>query len=88
MSRLAINGREKVRAKPWPEWPVWDEREIEALEEVVRSGRWGRLYEGSRVEEFEKRFAAYQDARFGIAVTSGTAALTVALKAAGVDVGD
>ena len=88
MPKLAIDGGEKVRTKAWPTWPVWDEREIKALEEVVRSGHWGRLYEGSRVEGFEKRFAAYQDARFGIAVTSGTAALTVALKAAGIDVGD
>ncbi len=88
MPRLAINGGEKVRTKLWPKWPVWDEREIKALEEVIRSGHWGRLYEGSKVEQFEKAFAAYQDARFGIAVTSGTAALTVALKAAGIDVGD
>ncbi len=88
MAALAINGGEKVRTKPWPTWPVWDEREIKALEEVVRSGHWGRLYENSRAEEFEKAFAAYQDAKFGIAVTSGTAALDVALKAAGIDVGD
>lgn len=88
MPRLAINGGERVRTKPWPQWPVWDEREIAALEEVVRSGHWGRLYEGSRVEQFEKAFASYQDARFGTAVTSGTAALTVALKAGGIDVGD
>jgi len=88
MAKLAINGGEKVRTKPWPAWPVWDEREIQALEAVVRSGRWGRLGEGSRVAEFEQKFAAYQDAKFGVAVTSGTAALTVALKAAGVDLGD
>ena len=53
MAHLAINGGEKARTKPWPSWPVWDEREIKALEEVVRSGRWGRIYEGSKVEEFE-----------------------------------
>jgi dTDP-4-amino-4,6-dideoxygalactose transaminase len=88
MAHLAINGGDRVRTKPWPTWPVWDEREIQALEEVVRSGRWGRLHEESRVAEFEKRFAAYQDAQFGVAVTSGTAALTVALKASGIDVGD
>jgi len=88
MPELAINGGEKIRTKPWPRWPVWDEREIKALEEVVRSGHWGRLYEASKVEQFEKAFAAYQDAEFGIAVTSGTAALTIGLKAAGIDVGD
>jgi len=88
MPKLAINGGEKVRTKPWPEWPVWDEREIKALGEVVRSGHWGRLYEGSKVEEFEKAFAAYQDAKFGVAVTSGTAALAIGLKAVGIDVRD
>jgi dTDP-4-amino-4,6-dideoxygalactose transaminase len=88
MAKLALNGGEKARSNPWPAWPVWDEREIRALEEVVRSGRWGRLHEQSRVTAFEQAFAAYQDAEFGIAVTSGTAALDVALKAAGVDVGD
>lgn len=88
MAKLAINGGEKVRTRPWAAWPVWDEREIEALEEVVRSGHWGRLYDNSKVEEFEKAFAAYQDAGFGIAVTSGTAALAVALKAAGVEMAD
>jgi dTDP-4-amino-4,6-dideoxygalactose transaminase len=88
MSKLAINGGEKIRTKPWLKWPVWDEHEIKALEEVIRSGHWGRLDGGTKVAEFEKAFAAYQDAKFGIAVTSGTAALTVALKAAGIDVGD
>ena len=88
MAKLALNGGEKVRTRPWPTWPVWDEREIKALEGVVRSGHWGRLYENSKVEEFEKAFAAYQDAKFGVAVSNGTAALDVALKAVGVDVGD
>jgi len=81
MAKMAMNGGKKVRTKPWPTWPVWDEREIRALEEVVRSGQWGRLYENSKVEEFEKAFAAYQDAKFGVAVTSGTAALDIAIKA-------
>jgi len=88
MPELAVNGGQKVRAKPWPAWPVCDEREIHALAEVARSRHWGRLYQGSRVEAFEKAFAEYQDAKFGVAVTSGTAALTVALKAAGMDMGD
>ena len=88
MPKLAISGGERARTKPWPPWPVWDDREIKALEETVRSGRWGRMYDGSRVAELEQKFAAYQDAKFGVAVTSGTAALTIALKAAGIDVGD
>jgi dTDP-4-amino-4,6-dideoxygalactose transaminase len=88
MGTLAINGGKKVRTAPWSTWPIWDEREIKALEATVRSGHWGRIYEGSQVEKFEKAFAAYQDAKFGVCVTNGTAALVVALQAAGIDFGD
>lgn len=24
-----------------PNWPIWDEREIDLLREVLESGRWG-----------------------------------------------
>ena len=88
MTRLAYHGGTPIRTAPWPSWPIRDEREIKALDDVARSGQWGRLCENSRVAEFEKKFAAYQDAQFGIAVTNGTAALTIALKAAGIDIGD
>ena len=88
MAVLAINGGEKVRTKGWPSWPIWDEREIKAVEDTVRSGRWGRIGENTQTEKFEQVFAEYQDAKYGIAVTSGTAALTIALKAVGVDIGD
>ncbi len=88
MAKLAINGGEKVRTAPWPSWPIWDECEINAVTDVIRSGQWGRLAETSRCREFEEAFAAYQDAKYGIAVTNGTVALEIALCAAGVDVGD
>ena len=41
MSKLAIDGGEKVRTKPFPPWPVWDESELNALKEVLESGQWG-----------------------------------------------
>ncbi len=41
-----------------------------------------------KVKEFEEKFAQYTDARFAQAVTSGTAALKVALIALGVGAGD
>lgn len=41
-----------------------------------------------KVREFEEKFAAYHGARYGLAVTSGTAALKVALVALGVGPGD
>ena len=35
---LAIDGGTKLRRKPFPVWPTHDEREIQALREVVVSG--------------------------------------------------
>ncbi len=86
-SKLALLGGEPVRTKPWPLWPVYDDRELSALKEVLESRQWCRMG-GRKVERFEQAFAAYQDARFGIAVANGTAALEIALKAAGVEAGD
>ena len=45
-------------------------------------------HQRSRVPEFEERFAQFQGAKYGVCVNSGTAALFVALKAAGVGLGD
>jgi len=86
-SVLAINGGSKVREKPFPAWPIYGKEEEEAVLAVVRSGKWGK-FDGDRVRAFEEAFAAYQDARYGIAVTNGTVALRLALLAAGMEEGD
>jgi dTDP-4-amino-4,6-dideoxygalactose transaminase len=86
-SPLALNGGPKTRQKPFLTWPVYDEAEEQALLEVLRGGCWGRI-DGDRVEAFEKAFAAYQDALYGVACSSGTAALRLALLAAGIEEGD
>jgi len=62
-----------------------DASEREALNEVLESGKW---WYGEKVQAFEERFSAYQDARFGITAVNGTAALQVALTAAGIGAGD
>lgn len=84
MSKLAINGGEPVRKKPFPTWPVWDEREERALLEVLQSGQWGSLHEDSKVAQFERAFARAHDAQFGRCVPNGTLALEVALRALGI----
>ncbi len=86
MAKLAVNGGTPVRSKPFPSWPTWDEGEIKALTDVVKSGVWG--IDGTPVPAFEKAFAAYQEAKHGILVNSGTTALEIALKAAGIGPGD
>ncbi len=87
MAHLAIAGGIPVRQEPFPSWPVWDQEEVDAVQAVVTSGRWGAL-QGTEVQCFEEEFATYQDAASGIAVVNGTVALKLSLTAAGVGVGD
>jgi dTDP-4-amino-4,6-dideoxygalactose transaminase len=65
--------------------PVLGDAEQCAALEVLRSGR---LSLGPAVEEFERRFAARVGAAHASAVSSGTAALHLALRAAGVERGE
>jgi len=65
--------------------PQIGEEEIRAVVETLRSG-W--LTTGPRVEQFEKEFAEYVGASHAVALNSGTAALHLALEAAGITEGD
>ncbi|HZD37982.1 MAG TPA: DegT/DnrJ/EryC1/StrS family aminotransferase [Actinomycetes bacterium] len=89
MDELAMRGGAPVRPQGYPEWPVHDEREVEAVAAVVRSGRWGGFPEpGPLAGEFAARFAAYQGAAHGVAMANGTVTMEVALKALGIGWGD
>lgn len=44
--------------------------------------------QGKYIEEFEKKFSAYCDAKYGVAVSNGTTALHLALLALGIGEGD
>jgi dTDP-4-amino-4,6-dideoxygalactose transaminase len=61
------------------------EDEIQAVVETLRSG-W--LTSGAKVRQFEEDFARYVGCRHAVALNSGTAALHLALEAAGVQEGD
>ena len=87
MAHLALAGGSPLRRKPFPQWPIWDQEEVDAVQAVVSSGRWGAT-QGTEVRHFEEEFAAYQEAAYGIAVVNGTVALKLALTAAGIGVGD
>src|SRR5438105_5100954 len=65
--------------------PVHDEREIEAVLEVLRSGL---LDLGPRVDEFERRSAEYLAKSHGVMVNSGTSALWLAVDLLGCEPGD
>ena len=57
--------------------PLLRQRELEYVSECVRTG-WVSSA-GRFIEAFEERWAAYCERRYGIAVSSGTAALQVAV---------
>lgn len=82
---LAVNGGEALRSAPYPQWPTLGAGDLERVREVLETPSWGG---GEVVEAFEEIFAQYHDASFGIAVTSGTMALELALHALGIGPGD
>jgi len=86
-TRLAIEGGDPIRKTPFHPWPVFGEAEERNLLDVLHSGKWGVL-NGTKVTEFEQKFAAFQAARFGVAVPNGTLALHLALRALGIGPGD
>ncbi|MEM2447313.1 MAG: DegT/DnrJ/EryC1/StrS family aminotransferase, partial [Candidatus Bathyarchaeia archaeon] len=69
--------------------PQIGEREIEAVVKVLKSSVLTHgLGAGPMVKKFEEEFAKFVEAKHAIAVNSGTAALHVAVSAAGVKRGD
>jgi dTDP-4-amino-4,6-dideoxygalactose transaminase len=65
--------------------PIIGPEEEAAVLEALRSGK---LAQGERVAAFERAFAEHLGVRHAIAVSSGTAALVVALRAHGIGPGD
>ena len=65
--------------------PAVGDEEVAAVADAIRSG-W--LTTGPRAEELERRFAGYVGAKHALAVSSGTAAMHLALVALGIGPGD
>jgi dTDP-4-amino-4,6-dideoxygalactose transaminase len=88
MSELAIFGGTPARTRPWPEWPRPETaaRAAALAGEALSSGKWAGG--GPMEEALGARFAAFQGARHGVCVSSGTTALQTALEAAGIGYGD
>jgi L-glutamine:2-deoxy-scyllo-inosose/3-amino-2,3-dideoxy-scyllo-inosose aminotransferase len=89
MSELAILGGPKTRTDPYPAWPVWDQRDLDSVTEVVKSGRWGGYpYPGPKTAELARRFSELQGGGFAVVMANGTVTMEVALRAAGIGWGD
>src|SRR5574342_956552 len=89
MSELAILGGPKTRAEPYPQWPIWDQRDVDAVTEVIKSGRWGGYpYPGPKTAELAREFARLQGGGYAVPMANGTVTMEVALRAAGIGWGD
>ena len=86
-SDLAVLGGQAVRTKSWPGWPVWDKDAEDEILSVLRSGNWWRG-QGTKVTEFEQKYAELMGVKRCLATASGTTALLVAMHVLGVDAGD
>lgn len=65
--------------------PLIGSQEKRALIDVLKSGR---LASGPKVEEFEKQVSNLCKSKYALAVSNGTVALEIAMKAAGIGAGD
>src|SRR5882757_985781 len=87
MERLAIDGGPKAVTNKLASWPQFDERAIQSVQGVLRSGKVN-YWTGRKGMEFEQKFAEWQGSRYAISVATGTAALHVALNSLGIGPGD
>jgi dTDP-4-amino-4,6-dideoxygalactose transaminase len=68
-------------------WPSFTKEEAEAAQRVLLSNKVN-YWTGSECREFEKEFAEWVGVRHAVALSNGTLALDVALKALGIGPGD
>lgn len=70
-----------------PKWPYADQKEINAVSNVLQSSNWWRN-NGSQVKLFEKEFSEYHECKGAVSVANGTVAIEIALKALKIGEGD
>jgi dTDP-4-amino-4,6-dideoxygalactose transaminase len=85
--KLAIHGGPKAVTNTLVGWPRFDPKAIDAVVEVLRSGKVN-YWTGPQGMKFEEEFAAWQGSKYAISTSSGTAALHVCLAALGIGPGD
>ncbi len=84
--------KKKPESIQFTQWPIWDDEEINAVTNVVKSGQWWcgapESKAGMEVWKFNEEFAKFQQVTHAWACTNGTHALEIALMALGIGQGD
>jgi dTDP-4-amino-4,6-dideoxygalactose transaminase len=89
MGRLAITGGQPHRKKSFEAWPIYTDKEREALNDVLSNHNWGgQPFPGKYGDAFGKKFAEFHTAKYGQAVNTGTVAIQAALKGIDIRPGD
>lgn len=84
---LAVRGGDPIRQTALPTWPRFDSEDASTVTEVLRSGRVS-YWTGEHGRAFEHEFAHWANAEYAVAVSNGTVALELALRALGIGPGD
>lgn len=74
-------------SNPIATWPHFSEEEASAVKNVILSNKVN-YWTGSECREFEMEFAAWAGTEYAVALSNGTLALDLALKALGIGAGD
>lgn len=89
MSKLAAFGGNPIRTESYPKWPVYDQRDFDAVIRTIKSGRWGGFpYPGPNTAEFARKFAEMQGGNYAVPMMNGSITMEVALRAANIGWGD
>ena len=84
MANLAVLGGDKLVEnfdQLFPSWPPRDEETAELLKKTYMDGNWS--FNSPAEQEFEKAFAEYHGAKYGIFMANGTTTLECSLVALG-----
>lgn len=87
MSTLALDGAAPVRTLPLAPWPVFAPDEVQAVVDVLQSGRVN-YWTGQVGRSFERAYAAYVGSPYAIAVANGTVSIEAILHAMDIGPGD
>lgn len=87
--KLAVHGGSPIRDKPWPTYDkgnvIIDDEDMELVLEVIKSKRLfrydNRELKHTRVGQFEEGLKEYFSSEYALAVSSGTAAISLPLMA-------
>ncbi len=83
---------EQKAKQNFPHWPIWDDDDIKAVMDVVKSGNWWigapAVHKGENAWLLEKEFAKFHEAKHCLCAANGTVTLEACLGALGVGLGD